>query len=103
MNLPNFDFDNLPVYPIDNSYLHAALAEEKRVCTAIDDRLRDLSLQFVEMANQMKILKLASDNSDGFFARWRIHSEMAALDHKIETNRAMRYSLTCARIERTYA
>ena len=103
MNIPNFNFDNVPVIADSHDYLNAVVAEQKRVCSSIDERLNTLSMEFIELVNQMDTLKLSLDRTKGFFARWGIRTKMVSLAYKIDTNRDMRYSLTCARIKRTYA
>lgn len=103
MNLPYFDLDALPLKVDSHNYLRAVMAEEKRVCGGIDDRIRELENKFIELVNQVEALKLTLDKTKGFFAKWTIRTKMVALCYKIDTNRDMRYSLVCARINRTYA
>jgi len=103
MNIPYFNLDALPLKVDSYDYLRAVVAEEKRVCGPIDDRIRDLENKFVELVNQMEALQLTLNQTKGFFARWTIRTKMVALTYKIDTNRDMRYSLVCDRIKRTYA
>jgi len=103
MNIPHFNLDNLPINADSCDYLRAVVAEEKRVCGPIDARTRDLEDEFIKLAYQTEALKRTLDQTKGFFAKWVIHTQITALDYKINTNRDMRYSLVCERIKRTYA
>jgi hypothetical protein len=103
MKLPYFNFDNLPVHPKDNSYLCAIIAEQKRVCGPIDERLRELGNEFAAMVDELNAFTVSLDTAKGFLERWSIRTKMRNLANKISLNRDMRYDLVCARITRTYA
>ena len=103
MNVPHFNFDNLPFPDGSSDYVHAVLAEQHRVCDTIDARRYTLVNDFIAMIDEIKALELILEKTKGFFARWNVRNKIYLLNSRIDTNRDQRHELVCARIVRTYA
>jgi hypothetical protein len=102
MNIPKFNLANLPVGVDSFNYPKAIVAEENRVCGALDERISTLEDEFIAMVRQYEALEEKFAIADGFFKRWGIRNDMKALLRRINDNRNMRSELNDARWRRTY-
>lgn len=102
MKAPYFDVTRIPLHPSDPNWMSAVVNEERRVCGAIDERLDDISNDFVSIANEATELESRLRCTRGFFARWSIRRRIKALSRRVSDNLAVRNELVTARWKRTY-
>ena len=101
MNIPRFNLDALPV-GVDDSYIHAVIREEERVCGPIDNRLRELEKEFCKLVAQAKVLR-DKIKTIGFFEGWGgVRHDLADIEDKIDINQGLRQTLYNARWRNTY-
>lgn len=99
MNAPDFNINNLP-FTVGNDYMKAILVEEKRCCSGIDDRILEVSNEYLCMSAQLTAL--AKEETHGFFATWGMQRKMNALAHRMSWHRSVLAKLYDARWKRTY-
>lgn len=95
---PEFDFDNLPVGNV--GYMDAVIAEQRRVCGPIDERLKVLEAEFYDLVAQEKRIKKDIQIA-GFFHRIARLFDLGVIERKINRNQALRHTLYDARWRRT--
>lgn len=98
IDAPNFDFDNLPIDGV--GYMDAVIAEQRRVCGPIDERLKVLEAEFQDLAQQEKRIQKELQ-TDGFFQRIARTFDLGVIERKIKRNQALRHTLYDARWRRT--
>lgn len=102
MNLPAFNLLNLPIRVDSYNYPKAVVAEENRVCGALDARISTLEDEFIAMVKQYEALEATFESAGGFFRRLGLRGDMKRLLSRINDNRNMRSELNIARWKRTY-
>jgi phage-related tail protein len=102
MNAPQFSFSRIPVYAPANDVIKAVVAEEKRICDAIDARMNEVRDEFSALVDRLRMLEGSLESTKGFFARFLVKREMKDIARRIRDNRSQLDELATARWRRTY-
>ncbi len=102
MKAPKFSFSKVPVFGAPTDIIKAVVAEETRVCEAIDARIVEVRDEFSALVDRLNALEERLEQTNGIVARFLVKSEIKAVSRRIRDNRSQLDELTTARWRRTY-
>lgn len=99
-----FNFDD--VFPPCNSvnpavYVDYLLKEEEKRCGKIDERIATMEKEFYDLVKKYKQETVVSENTVGFWNRWKAFRRVKQLASRIAINRDLRNTLYIERWRRT--